>query len=491
MAKTVEKQIKLLQSSITEKQNENDALKNKLKDYQKISAELEAVFQNSFDGITIVNKDGVPIKVNKAWDRLIGLKREEVIGRNVKELVDKGIFNDSVTLRVLETKKPATILQKMSSGKQAIVTGSPIFDEHGELYRIVINIRDVTELHQLQENLEKTKTLTERYRVQISQLRLKQTQEENIIADSKDMRNLLDLAVRVARVDSTILLLGESGVGKEVMARFIHSCSTRGIDQPFITVNCGAIPEQLLESELFGYETGAFTGARKEGKAGMFELANGGILFLDEIAELPLKLQVKLLHALQEKEIMRVGGTKPIKVNIRIITATNKDLKTLVRNGQFREDLYYRLNVVPMLIPPLRARREDILPLAVHYLTYYNKKYTLKKMLSNELMEELLYYDWPGNVRELANFMERMIVTSEKEILTKQDFPFITNNKFQTDPPRIKTERNPKQIQPLKESMKKLEHKLILDALHLCGTQSEAANALGISVRTLARKLKF
>ncbi|RST57301.1 PAS domain S-box protein [Siminovitchia terrae] len=456
---------------------------------QKSFNELNEMLEHSYDGFAITNNEGITIRVNKAWDRLTGLNRKDVIGIPLEHLVEKKYFSDSVTMKVIQTKKPTTIIQKMKSGKQAMMTGSPIFDENNELYQVIINIRDVTELYQLKENLERKEKLAERYHNEISQIRLKQTNEDSIIAESKVMEDLLDLASRVARVESTVLLTGESGVGKGVIARFIHQNSQRGQDQPFIIVNCGAIPQELLESELFGYVGGAFTGANRNGKPGMFELAEGGTLFLDEIAELPLKLQVKLLHVIQEKEVTRVGGTKPVKLNVRLISATNKDLLRLIDEEKFREDLYYRLNVVPLSLPPLRAREEDILPLSVHYLNLYNRKYGLNKIISNELMDILLTYRWPGNIRELANVIERMVVTAVGDILTPEIFP--NNSNHHADKLKLyPMEENNQPLFTLQQATNQMEFDLISRALDIGKTQAKAADLIGVSLSTLIRKMK-
>ncbi|RST77358.1 PAS domain S-box protein [Siminovitchia acidinfaciens] len=474
---------------LTHERNKANQLNSEIMLLQKSFNELNEMLEHSYDGFAITNNEGITIRVNKAWDRLTGLKREDVIGIPLEHLVETGYFSDSVTMKVIQTKKPTTIIQKMKSGKQAMMTGSPVFDENGQLYQVIINIRDITELHQLKESLESKEKLAERYQHEISQIRLKQTNEDSIIAESRVMQDLLDLASRVARVESTVLLTGESGVGKGVIARFIHQNSLRGPDQPFIIVNCGAIPQELLESELFGYVGGAFTGANRNGKPGMFELADGGTLFLDEIAELPLKLQVKLLHVIQEKEVTRVGGTKPIKLNVRLISATNKDLLRLIDEEKFREDLYYRLNVVPLSIPPLRARVEDILPLSAHYLNLYNKKYSLNKIISNELMDILLTYKWPGNIRELANVIERMVVTASADILTPERFPNNSNHRavgLKNHPMK----ENNQPLPSLQQANDQMEFELISRALEIGKTQAKAADLLGISLRTLIRKMK-
>lgn len=452
-------------------------------DYQ----ELKGVMDHSYDGVAITNSEGITIKVNKAWDRLTGLNRDDVIGVPLDQLVEKGYFSDSVTMRVIKSKKTTSIIQKMKSGKQAMMTGSPILDSTGHLYQVIINIRDVTELFELKEDLMQKEVLAERYHTEISQLRLKQAIEENIVAESKAMQDLLDLAARIARVESTVLLTGESGVGKGVVARFIHKLSDRGAKKPFIVVNCGAIPSNLLESELFGYVGGAFTGANQKGKIGLFELANGGTLFLDEIGELPLELQVKLLHVLQEKEMTRVGGTETIKLDVRIIAATNKDLLQLIKDGKFREDLFYRINVVPLSIPPLRSRKEDILPLSTHYLNLYNEKYSLNKSISGELMDMMLDHDWLGNIREFSNLIERMVVTSTSDSLTLEDFPFTRKNSsgflFESS-----SESNSK-LPTLQQATNQLELKLINQALEIGKTQAKAAELLGLSLSTFLRKM--
>lgn len=465
---------------------------NDLEDKMQLAAQsnqqLNDVMNHSYDGFAITNKQGVTIKVNSAWDRLTGLNRENVLGIPLNELVKKGYFSDSVTMKVMRDRKPATIMQKMKSGKRAMMTGSPIFDEEGEIERVIINIRDMTELTMLKRNLEHHEKLSERYQTEIAQIRSKNSSAESIIANSKSMQDLLDVAYRISRVESTVLLTGESGTGKGVVARYIHNCKETEEKCPFIIVNCGAIPHELLESELFGYAEGAFTGASQKGKPGMFELADGGTLFLDEIAELPMNLQVKLLSVIQEKKLIRVGGTKSIALDVRIIAATNQNLTKLVEENKFREDLFYRLNVIPLNIPPLRSRKEDIIPLSFHYLKMYNRKNGLHKRFSESLMDTLLAYDWPGNIRELANVIERMVVTSENETLTPKSFPLSSKKPVSQS---LKNQFSPEfaQIPTLREAQEQLESKLIKTALEEERTQAKAAEKLGISLSTLIRKM--
>ncbi|BAE86541.1 hypothetical protein DSY4752 [Desulfitobacterium hafniense Y51] len=281
-------------------------------------------------------------------------------------------------------------------------------------------------------------------------------------------------------MDSTVLILGESGVGKELIAQLIHRASHRS-EKPFIKINCGAIPANLLESEFFGYEAGSFTGALKEGKKGLFELADGGTLFLDEVGELPLEHQVKVLRAIQEKEILRVGGKKTIKLDIRIIAATNRDLEAMIREKAFREDLYYRLNVVPMTIPPLRQRKEDVIPIALELLARYNTAYGYQKWIHPEVMDCLLNYDWPGNIRELENTIERLVVTSMDDCITKDAMAEIKS---------IDVHPAPNGLTSLKAFLEKEENRLLEEAYRLMGSTRKAAAVLGISQSSMVKKMK-
>ncbi|AAC06546.1 sigma-54-dependent Fis family transcriptional regulator [Aquifex aeolicus] len=304
---------------------------------------------------------------------------------------------------------------------------------------------------------------------------------EGIVGRSKEILNVLEIVHRVAPTNATVLLRGESGVGKEVFARAIHFLSPRA-DKPFVAINCGAIPGELLEAELFGYEKGAFTGAYST-KKGKFELANGGTLFLDEIGELPLHLQVKLLRAIQEKEIERIGGTRPIKVDVRIIAATNRDLESMVREGKFREDLYYRLNVVPIFIPPLRERKEDI-PVLVHYfLEKFSKEYNKEVSITQEVMDAFMKYEWKGNVRELQNVLERMVILDTDGVLSEEDLP-----------PEIRDVKKESRIynQTLNgETIWDLEKQLIEKALEESGfVIKEAAKKLGMTPRQVSYRIQ-
>ncbi len=381
-----------------------ERMEEQLAEAKAVGDELDATIQNSYDAIYIVDANGITHRTNDAIERLTGIPKEYYIGKDMRYLEKRGFVDKSVSMEVIKQKKPVTLIQENSRGKVIMMTGSPVFNDQGKVIRVVTNLRDITELNRLREEL--------------SELRKFHAKDEPSVVVSPVMKKVMGVAGRVAKTDTTVLLLGESGVGKEVVARMIHKNSKQYEKGAFIKVNCGAIPQDLLESELFGYESGAFTGANKNGKPGLFELANNGTLFLDEIGELPLNLQVKLLRVLQDQEFHRVGGVKIKKVNVRIIAATNRNLKKMVAEGQFREDLYYRLYVVPIEIPPLRKRKEDILPLVRFFLDKYNRKYQTDKILTPAALKIFQKYPWPGNIRELANFVERLIViTTCHEIL--------------------------------------------------------------------------
>jgi len=289
--------------------------------------------------------------------------------------------------------------------------------------------------------------------------------------------------LRVSRVDSTVLLQGPSGAGKDVFARLLYRLSARR-DEPMVSVNCGAIPENLLESEFFGYKKGAFTGAGNSGKAGLFEQANHGILFLDEVGELPINLQVKLLQVIQDRRCRRLGDVKDIDLDVRVIAATNRDLRSMVSEGLFRADLFYRLYVVPISIPALNERREDILPLSLMFLNQYNLKYKVNRTLGHELMSVLETYDWPGNVRELQNVVERMVVTADAETLTPKHLP---ESILHSCGDLIPTSY-PDSTMNLKEARERLEYDLIKRAVIKTGNSRKAAKLLGVDHSTVVRK---
>lgn len=441
--------------------------------------ELEAIINSSYDGMFITDGQGVVLRLNRAYERITGINAAEVIGKDMRQLVEEKYYDQSVTLLVMEKGERITINQRVKGDRRLLVTGNPIFDEEGRLSRVVTNVRDITELTNLQEQLTKTKEQTLKYETELSHLRSMQMEENEIIFRSRVMAQAVATAVKVADVDSTVLITGDSGTGKELIAKLIHKRG-KGVEKPFIKLNCAALPEQLLESELFGYEAGAFTGAKKEGKPGLFELAHNGTLFLDEVGDMPLVLQVKLLRAIQEKEIMRVGGTKTIKVNVRIIAATHRNLSEMVDKGAFRKDLYYRLMVVPVHLAPLRDRKEDIPLLIVHFVDKFNKHFKYKKTMSAEVINKLVDYAWPGNVRELENVIERMIVTSTDEELTVQHLPEQLNNRSFL----------PKKGTRLKTAVEQAEAYLLSETYKDCLSWTQVAEALEVDRATVYRKAK-
>jgi len=447
-----------------------------------LNQELQYIMENSYDLITVIDGDGIPLKASSNLEKMFGIKMEEFIGTDVRELEKNGVLSKSVSNLVLQTNKKQTIIQDTKAGKRLLVTGIPIYDKDNKPHRVINFSRDITELSRLKIQLEETEELLNKYHKELDELR-KAKSEEMLIAREAKMVKIVELATRVARVDSTILITGESGVGKEVVARFIHKLSPR-MDKPFIKINCGAIPENLLESELFGYMKGAFTGAAKEGKLGLVYQANKGTLFLDEIGDLPLALQVKVLQLIQEKIFYPVGGIKPIEVDIRIIAATNKNLLKMVEKGQFREDLYYRLNVVPINVPPLRERTEEIPILVKHFLKKFEEKYHETKYFTSHALERFIQYSWPGNVRQLENLIERLVVTTEEKTIDIKHLPVELQQMDISD--RI-IQLN--KIVPLESAIEKLEKDLLLMAFRKYSSTHKVAKALGVHRSTIIRKV--
>jgi PAS domain S-box-containing protein len=449
-----------------------------------VEAFIDEVIESSYDGIYITDGEANTLRVNKAYERITGLKREEIIGKNMVDLVKEGYISESATLLVLQNKKVNTIRQNFKTGKKALVTSTPIFDEEGKITMVVTNVRDITELSELKGELEEKERLAQKYYLEIQQIRSQLLSSEDIVAEDMKMLHIMQNAKKVAATDSTVIIFGETGVGKEEIAKLIYKNSLRK-EKPFISINCGEMPETLIELEMFGYEKGSFTGARTEGKAGLFEVADGGTVFLDEIGELSMHVQTKLLRVLQEHEIKKIGGVKPIKVDVRVIAATNKNLEEMVRQGVFRKDLYYRLHVIPITIPPLRERQQDILPLLRHFLKEINKKYGLQKSFSGETLKLLCAYDWPGNVRELKNIVERTAVMSAGDTIVKEDLP----KQLQNTAGGV-TFPYPEEIMPLKEAVNLVEAQLLQKAYRKFGNVRAAAKALQIDAATFVRKRK-
>lgn len=443
--------------------------------------DLAPILDSIGDGVFIDDAEGYALWINKACEDLYRITRAETIGKHCTELEEAGVFSPSVAKQVLEQRKQVSLLHQNRDGKRLLTTGIPLFRGNGELSRIITTSHDITELLELQSRLEN---------MQAAFQGLKSGEgyngdgtEDEVIANSPGMYSVVQMAKRLAPVDTTILITGESGSGKGVIARLLHDAGNRR-EFPFVQINCGAIPDNLLESELFGYESGAFTGSRRQGKTGLFEAANHGTVFLDEISELPLNLQVKILQVIQEKQVQRVGGIESIPVDVRIISATNRDLAAMVRQGRFREDLFYRLNVVPIQIPPLRERPEDIVPMIRSFLHKNNRKFKESKTMDAAAMSTLLKYDWPGNVRELENIIERLVITTRGRAIRPENLP-----SYIFESTRQPGEFNIGSVSDLKAALDEAEKQILLGTMRKHRTTREMAKVLGISQPTVVRKL--
>lgn len=449
---------------------------------------FKEVLNSFYDGIWITDGKGKVLFINKALKKISGISEEQVVGKSTKQILKEKIIKKSVALAVIKQKKPVTLASEYNN-VVSIATGNPVFKD-GEIIFVIINVRDITELDKIKRELEIAAEIKNSYQRELDILQKKICLETPIIAHSKAMENILETAIRVATFDTTVLITGETGVGKEVVARLIHSLSDRA-KKPFMKIDCGALPSALLESELFGYVKGAFTGAKNEGKMGMVEVADGGTLFLDEIGNTPLEVQMKLLRVLQTGEFFRLGSTKPQRVNTRILAATNANLEELIASGQFREDLYYRINVVPIKIPPLRHRKEDIYPLIIHFLNNLNNKYNLNKQFTEESIRILINYDWPGNVRELKNTIERIIVLSKEDLILPNHITKHLSGKLNPGAGIINLDTSASfKNKTLKDILHEIECIVIKQAMQKHKTTTKVAEALGISQPSISRKLK-
>jgi transcriptional regulator with PAS, ATPase and Fis domain len=441
--------------------------------------DLEVLHSISNEQITVVNPEGTIIRVTGTYLKDFWTFESDsvLIGKNIFELESKLFFKPNIFKLSLDKASKVSGIQEGKNGTKIWSVATPIFRDK-ELVKVIIVSRDITEIDELRSQLEKGSTGFRQQQPNASLEKL----NKKIIYRSKIMENLVDEIKQIASADSTVMLKGESGVGKEVFAHAIHEYSSRN-NKPLISVNCGAIPESLIESELFGYEKGSFTGADTKGKPGLFEMANSGTIFLDEIAELPMEMQVKLLRVIQEKEIMRIGSIKTTKIDVRVIAATNKNLLEMVRQSRFREDLYYRLNVIPIEIPPLRKRVEDIAFLILHFLQQYNETYQKGKMISNEAIDIMQHYEWPGNVRELQNIIERLYVTTKEDIIMDRHVFSVLHSHSPETLDRLQP------ILPLKQAIEDFEQRLIEAALKKYKTATKAAEVLEISPATISRKI--
>lgn len=435
---------------------------------------LEKAIENSFDGVFIVDNKGKVLYVNKAYEKLAQRGRECFVGRYMDQLIDEGLMKLYISKEVIESGKSITRAENLLSGTEVIVTSTPVFDEEEKVIAAVTNVRDISEIIRLQEeNICYRESL--RYN----------TVEDKVVAVSPVTKELLRTAKKIAQKHSTVLITGETGTGKEVFADYIFSNSQRN-EKPFVRINCGAISPTLIESELFGYVKGAFTGASEKGKKGAFEIADGGTIFLDEIGELPLDMQVKFLRVLQEGELTRIGAERSQKVDVRVIAATNRNLKQMVQEKTFREDLYYRISVLTLELAPLRERIEDIPDLTRLFINQLNEKYGGQKEATSHFLEGLMERPWPGNVRELSNFVEQQYVINDSGVL--HSFASLKKQKEAAPAAKTADQVEAAELPSLYAAVEELEKDLVLKAMKQGRTTHEAAKLLGISQPTFSRK---
>ncbi len=462
---------------------------NKSAGAQNGSGVTEDMFEDYDTGIYVTRADGVSMFINSRYEQITGIRREEAVGQTIFTLHSQGMYMPLVTPVILRINKEYTVLQAFAGGRYGIISGTPIYDASGKPYCVLICVNQIEE--KAMNTINGTLNPETIRKVQRADLQYVQESPVDIIAESTAVRQVLQDSIRVASYDVPVLLLGESGTGKEIFASIIHSSGARRFE-PYVTLNCSAISTNLLEAELFGYEPGAFTGASAKGKQGFFEVATKGTIFLDEIGDMPLESQAKLLRVLQNGEFYKVGGIEPIKTNARIIAATNRNLKEMAENGTFRRDLYYRLNVIPITMPALRDRKEDIAPLLLHFLYVFNQTYGTNKRFSADLIQLLIDYEWPGNVRELKNLVKRLIIMCVDDEITPDHFYRIWSQELAQD----RREEAPEEgvvvngLPPLTRAIAEVERTLVERALEKGGSTRRAAELLGVSQSTIMRKIK-
>lgn len=446
---------------------------------------LELVFQileAMTDGVWVCDANETLVWINSACEQLNDIQRSQVCGKTVDQLQGQGNYDRDVTHQVLRTRKPSAIIQKVRSGRTLLVHGVPVLDDNGEVSLVVGTERDLTELNALREQIDRSRGIQEKIQSELTALSIERFGSDNLVANSSPMQRVLEICLRVANFDSTVLLTGETGTGKSMIAGFIHKSSDRK-EKPFLSLNCGAIPEGLIEAELFGYADGAFSGSKKGGKPGLIEAADGGTLLLDEIDSFSMDLQVKLLTFLDTQSFIRVGDTRVREVNVRLIVATNQDLSEHVRRGDFRSDLLYRLNVLPIALPPLRDRLEDLPSLAKLVLKRLSDRYGTQRTLSSDALDVLCRYHYPGNIRELENILERVFVLTTDECVQVKDLPA-----HLTEGLILSHENSPNQS--FQSALDQLECQFLKAACQKHSRQTDIALELGVSQSTVARMLK-
>ncbi|WP_053362626.1 sigma 54-interacting transcriptional regulator [Bacillus sp. FJAT-27251] len=477
-------------------QNESSQLLHELAQLRSINEDLHAIIRFSSDGLFVVDRHGFVLEVNRAYEEMTGILAKEVVGKNIKDLVLNEYFDRSAASMALESKSKTTIIQLIKKQKYFVVTANPILDEQQEVKMVVTSVRDVTYLHHLEKQLRQAQQMNESLS---NTLPLKRNEHPySFVYASPPMQKLYEKIKQVAPFPTNVLITGHSGTGKEVLASMLHQLSTSD-RKTFVKVNCAAIPPELFESEMFGYASGSFTGARKEGKPGFFEQANHGTILLDEIGEIPLPLQVKLLRVLQEKAVTRIGDTKQRELSFRLICSTNQDLRQLVLEKKFRQDLWYRINVIHLEIPPLSERKADIPPLIEHFLNEFCQQYKIEKQIEPEVVQTLTNYAWPGNVRELRNVMEFLIVSTTSSFITSNDLPENIKNNWDFEHPSSNDELDfhmshspiiSTNNKSLKESLEEFEREQILIAVESSKSIRSAASLLGLDHASLIRKMK-
>ncbi|SIT72571.1 PAS domain S-box-containing protein [Edaphobacillus lindanitolerans] len=449
-------------------EGELEQLLNGVDAYRNLMLDVKAIFDHSYDVIYVSDGNGKTLRVSSACERLWGYKESELVGKTVYQLEAEGVYKPSITREVLERGEKVSLVQTTKTGRRLLVVGTPIKDASGNIIRVVNASRDVTELKELKAEIDLQKQMMEGYRQEIEQLRENEALERRFIARSSEMRRVVQFAKRVAKVDSPILLLGESGVGKEEIAMLIHKWSNRS-SSPFLVANCETVSAEMLEQELLG----------ADGQLGLIDMSNSGTLFLEQVDRMPMSTQAKLVRILQR------GSSEDQKADVRIIATANEDLKNRLEDGRFREDFYYFLNIVPIEVPPLRARREDIVPLVLHVLRGLNDLYKEDRKIQPAVLKRLEAYDWPGNVQELRNIIERVYVTSEGQWITPDALPHSLALSGQ-EAEAVQVHK----LMPLKQAVSMVERQLLEMAGRKFSSTTQIAQALHIDQSTVSRKMK-
>lgn len=439
---------------------------------------LEAIIESSFDGIYITDGSAVTIMINKSYEAISGLRREEVLGKDMRTLETTGVISRSGTLLAIEAGTSVTLEQTFKTGRRAIITSTPTFDQDNNIVMVVTNVRDVTEMYALKGQLEESWAQSKQYRDELEAMRRRLGSRPDLIAVDAATIATIRTADKLAPLDATVLIVGERGVGKSTVAKYIHSKSARKKGK-FVTVSCGAIPPETMNEELFGVARDG------EVRPGLFETGSGGTIFLNEVGELPPDIQMKVCRLIHEKTITRVGSPDPVRVDARVLASTSHDLEQLTAEKKLQEEFYYCLNALPVEVPPLRRRREDIIPFVQFFASELNKKYNMKKKFSQTALLGLKSYDWPGNVRELHNVVERTIVLSGRNPIELEDLPI-------SDEIRLEDEDLAELTEPvdLRAILRQVERSYLDRAYARFGNVRDAAKSLGLDPSTFVRRRK-